>query len=952
MVFNFDELYMDDIYFDDNFLAHYGKKHRSGRYPWGSGENPYQHPYQSSGDFLTRVDTLKEKGYSEKEICEIIGKDLGSEFSTTELRAYKSIALAERYNKVYAANKELIDKGITNRSERARTLGINESTLRGIEDETAKAKRNAVANTVDFFKQQVAEKRFVDIGKGVDVSLGLTREKMAQVELILSAEGYTVTGVGVPQGKKGHNTTVTILADKGANIKEVYDDFSKIKSVDNYISYDDGDTFKPAFAKPASLDSKRVMVRYADDVDKDGIKGIDKDGLVEIRRNVKDLSLQGKAYGQVRILVDGTHYIKGMAVYSDDLPDGVDVVFNTNKTKDTPMLGPKDHTVLKLAKTDANGELLDNPFGSSIKEHGGQYWYKDKDGKEQLSPLNLTRVEGDWSEWKDRIPSQFLSKQNLKLAKQQIGLSEKDKEDELSEIMEVNNPVVKKKLLLAYASNCDSAAVHLYAAALPRQKHQVILPINSLSDKEVYAPNFKDGEKVALIRYPHAGTFEIPVLTVNNKNKVGQQAIGKNGLDAVGINSKIASILSGADFDGDSVMVIPVTSKSNISHREPLKGLVGFDPKVEYPYREGIRVMSEDAKQRYMGIASNLISDMNLKGANDDEMTRAVKYSMTVIDAPKHRLDYKRAEADLQIDDLKKIYQQHDGTYGGATTIISRAKSKVYVPKTKGSAKIDPETGEEYYTIAPDSERFYTPRYKEDSKSGKYKKGDPMLDRYGMPKILERTKTSTKMAEAKDAHELVGNPDNDMENLYADYANKLKSLANKARKEYLATGGMTYDSEAAKVYSKEVVSLNNKLKEARLNAPKERQANAMATAALQAREKRGESIPDDKRSKEFTKELVKARLVVGAKRKEIEITDREWAAIQAGAISSQRLKDILDKADIDKVKKMATPRRDNSLRPSQISIIKAMERSGYTNSEIAKRIGVSSSTVVKYLKGD
>lgn len=139
---------------------------------------------------------------------------------------------------------------------------------------------------------------------------------------------------------------------------------------------------------------------------------------------------------------------------------------------------------------------------------------------------------------------------------------------------------------------------------------------------------------------------------------------------------------------------------------------------------------------------------------------------------------------------------------------------------------------------------------------------------------------------------------------------------------------------------------------ARLNAPKERQANAMATAALQAREKRGESIPDDKRSKEFTKELVKARLIVGAKRKEIEITDREWAAIQAGAISSQRLKDILDKADIDKIKQMATPRRDNSLRPSQVSIIKAMERSGYTNSEIAKRLGVSSSTVVKYLKGD
>ena len=90
------------------------------------------------------------------------------------------------------------------------------------------------------------------------------------------------------------------------------------------------------------------MVRYADDVGSDGVKGIEKDGVIELRRGVEDLDLNGNRYAQVRILVDGTHYLKGMAVYSDDMPDGVDVVFNTNKKKGTPALGPKDNTVLKL----------------------------------------------------------------------------------------------------------------------------------------------------------------------------------------------------------------------------------------------------------------------------------------------------------------------------------------------------------------------------------------------------------------------------------------------------------------------------------------------------------------------------------------------------------------------------------------------------------------------------
>ena len=66
---------------------------------------------------------------------------------------------------------------------------------------------------------------------------------------------------------------------------------------------------------------------------------LDKDGVIEIRSGVDDLSLGDSHYAQVRILVDGNTYLKGMAVYSDDLPDGVDVMFNTNKKKRHPDIG-------------------------------------------------------------------------------------------------------------------------------------------------------------------------------------------------------------------------------------------------------------------------------------------------------------------------------------------------------------------------------------------------------------------------------------------------------------------------------------------------------------------------------------------------------------------------------------------------------------------------------------
>lgn len=766
---------------------------------------------------------------------------------------------------------------------------------------------NQAQKTADFLRKQIDEKGMIDVGTGVERELGISKEKLNQALYILEMEGYPVYGGGVPQvTNPGKQTNIKVICPPGTEHKDIYD-YENVHSLTDYVSHDGGDTFD-TFVYPKSMDSKRLQICYAEE------GGIHKDGVIELRRGVDDLSLGDSHYAQVRILVDDSKYLKGMAIYSDDLPPGVDVRFNTNKKQGTPM-----GDVLKNIKDDP-----DNPFGSLIKA-GGQSYYIDKDGKCQLSLINKRAEEGDWGAWSDKLPSQFLSKQSLHLVKKQLGLAASDKLAEFDEICSLTNPTVKKTLLKSFADDCDAAAVHLQAAALPRQKYQVILPITSMKDTEVYAPNYKNGEQVALIRYPHGGTFEIPIVTVNNKHPEARKTLG-NALDAIGINSKVAERLSGADFDGDTVMVIPTGGKVKITSTSPLKGLEGFDPKTSYPYKEGMKTMKNT--QTEMGKVSNLITDMTLKGATQDELARAVRHSMVVIDAEKHKLNYKQSEIDNGIASLKKKYQGHydeDGKYHeGAATLISRAKSETSVLKRKGSPIIDPKTGEQTYKEV----------YEEyvDKKTGKTK---------------VRTQASTKMAETRDARTLSsGHP---VEEAYASYANQMKSLANKARKVMVSTGKIAYSASAKATYQAEVDTLSAKLNVALRNAPKERQAQVIANANVAAKKKDNPDMTNAEIKKAGQQALTSARVSVGAKREPIKLTDKEWEAIQAGAISENKLKQIINNVNIDELRQRATPRTTTSLSSAKISKISSMSASGYSIAEIAQALGVSTSTVSKYL---
>lgn len=916
----------------EDVMIHYGVSvmdgapgRGSGRYPWGSGENPKQR----TDTFLSRYNEYAGQGLTEKEIAEKMGT------TTTKLRVQLSYAKSQKRMQMVDQAKSLRKEG-KSLNEIAEIMGFdNDSSVRSLLNENAETRMRQSTATADKLRELVKEKGFLDVGPGAERELGVSRTKFDQALYILEMEGYDTFNRRIPQATNpAQKTTLKVLTPPGTQYSEIYD-ASKIHSVGDYaISYDDGETFHKPFEFPSSMDSKRLMINYAED------GGIQKDGVIELRRGVKDLDLGNSKYAQVRILVDGTHYLKGMAVYADDLPDGVDVRFNTNKTKDVPMMD-----VLKKVKRDKDGNVdRDNPFGSLIKEKGGQSYYLDDKGKEHLSLINKRAEEGDWGEWADKLPSQFLAKQPIALINRQLKIAIEDKQAEFDEIRSLTNPTIKRKLLKDFADGCDKNAVTLQAAALPRQKYQVILPLNSISENEIYAPNFNDGETVALIRYPHGGLFEIPILKVNTKNAEGKRVIGTNPKDAVGINSKVAERLSGADFDGDTVMVIPFGKGYKIASQPELEGLKGFDPKVEYKIPAGdtkTKRMTDANTQKQMGVVSNLIMDMTLAGASTEELARAVRHSMVVIDAKKHDLDYKRSESDNGIAELKRKYQGHfdeNGQYHeGSATLITRAKSEISVPKRQGSGVIDPETGKKTYKTADD---LYYETSRVDKKTGEV-----------ITKQKMRTQQSTKMAETDDAYTLVSYRRTKAELAYAEYANKLKSLANEARKEMKATGTLKYSPEAKKAYEPEVTRLQSALALANSNKPRERQAQVLANARIKEKIEADPDLANDKKmlKKVSQQAIVAARQQVGAKRHPITISDKEWEAIQAGAISDNVLSQILESADIDNLRQRATPRASNELSNSKITLIKARAASGYTNAQIAESLGISASTVSKYL---
>lgn len=963
----------------DGIIVHSGVAHDeappgrgSGRYPWGSGENPGQH----QRDFLSEVASLKKKGITEAEIAKML---LGEDSTSTDLRAEISIERSKARQSTRVQVLKVLDECNGNRSAAAREMTKrtgkhwNESSIRSMLDETIAERTDRYQNTAELLRKKVDKTKVLDVSSGTELFMGVPDYTKKVAISILEKEGYVKTWVQTPQmSDPSKKTSIMVLCKPEYRREDGKIDYSsisklvkdgKIGSITEFTP-DQGKTWwVPEF--PESLSSKRVYVRYAED------GGVLKDGVIELRRGVEDISLGGSQYAQVRIAVDGTHYMKGMAIYGDDIPKGYDIVYNTNKKKGTPALGDENNTVMKLLKRNqTTGEIdVNNPFGASIKSPkekdgvitaGGQRKYIGKDGKEHLSPINKLQDEGDWDSWSRNLASQFLSKQPLKLIKQQLELSVVDKKVELDSIMKLTNPVIKKKLLEEYASGCDANAADLSAKGFKNQAFQVLLPITSMKDNEIYAPRFKDGDTVALVRYPHGGTFEIPILKVNNKQQDAKK-IMFDAHDAVGINEKVAERLSGADFDGDTALVIPMASnRISVKSTPALKELESWDPKSLYKLPDNAPKMKNSTKQNEMGRVTNLINDMTVGGAPMNEIVRAVKHSMVVIDAEKHHLDYRRSAKDNGIADLKKRYQgvNSKGQPKGASTILSRAKSKTVVNERKEITDTKKMTPAEQKAFAAGKKIYrYTGKTRMEEVKDPKKMTDDELKLYNAGKKVYRQTNKPvqqrvhQMDLVDDAMELVHDPGNQKELAYARYANDLKALANEARKEARSIKPIPVNQSSKEVYAEEVASLNQKLTIALMNHPKERKAQVIANSIASETFNDNPDMDYEHRQRERARALNEARAIVGAKRDPVVITDREWEAIQANAISTTKLTQILDNTDQEAFKQRATPRGSQStLSSSEVSLMKAMYSSGqYTQAEIADRLGVSTSTVSKEL---
>ena len=897
------------------FLAHYGMPRRSGRYPWGSGETPYQR----TQDFRGRVFDYRKKGLTEKEIADVLG------ISTTQLKARMSIAQYEHRHAQEVQAKALREKGM-GWTEIGKEMGLNESSVRDLFNEERSLRNQQLKNTSDLLAKAIEDapdhNGFVDVGAGVERHLGISRDKLNVAVNMLEEEGYKVHYIQRPQlGMTGaEQTSYKVLTKGDVPWKDVNGNIDKIKPPIDYLE-NDGLTFTKVL-NPVSVSSKRVGIRYAED------GGIAKDGVIELRRGVPDISMGSNKYAQVRIAVDGNKYLKGMAVYSDDLPKGVDIMFNTNKSKKTPKMD-----VLKNIEDDP-----EMPFKAQIKVNR-QHKYIGKDGKEHRSATNIVNSEGDWDDWSKTVASQMLSKQKPSLVKRQLDVTLKIKEAQFDEIKNLTNPVLRKNLLQSFADDCDASAVHLKAAKFPRQSTHVILPLTKIKKDEIFAPNFKNGENVVLIRYPHGGIFEIPELKVNN-NTPAAKVFGKDRKtmrDAVGIHHSVAEKLSGADFDGDTVLVVP-NPKGAIKSRKPLEGLKGFEPKIKYALPKdrpaGVRPrMTKKQTQQEMGKITNLITDMSLKGATWPEISRAVRHSMVVIDAEKHDLDFRQSAIDNNIAALKKKYQDNGPgkNPGGPSTLISRASAQVRLPQRKPrpmseGGPIDRKTGRKVY-VTNEKAKYV------DKKTGK---------------TVWKTTKSTQMAETTDARKLSSGTE--VENYYAAYANSMKKMANSARRMSASTNVGKRNKSASKIYADEVSSLKSKLNTAMKNQPLERRATLVSNLLYEERKKANPMYDSDDLKKLRGKCLDLARRRVGAKKEKIVITDKEWRAIQEGAVSPSVLDSIFRNTDLDRLKKLATPHQGKKMTPANQTRAKFLLKQGYTQAEVADSLGVSVSTVKELIK--
>ena len=185
------ELYLDEIANPEiaDFLEHYGTPRHSGRYPWGSGEDPYQH----NSDFLRTVSELKKQGLSEKDISTYCGYE-----SITKYRADLSRASNDKRSADQAMAIRLHEKGYSNVAG-AEKIGISEATFRNYIKNTENRRTQINNEICESLKEQLKEKGCIDVGSGVENQLGISDQRRKNCLQMLEDDGYVISKFSIPQ---------------------------------------------------------------------------------------------------------------------------------------------------------------------------------------------------------------------------------------------------------------------------------------------------------------------------------------------------------------------------------------------------------------------------------------------------------------------------------------------------------------------------------------------------------------------------------------------------------------------------------------------------------------------------------------------------------------------------------------------------------------------------------
>jgi DNA-binding CsgD family transcriptional regulator len=186
-------------------LKHYGMPRRSGRYPWGSGQDGYQRAIT----FRSHIQDLKSKGMSEVDIAKVEG------IKVRQLRARMSIAKNEKRAGDRTEALRLKDKGYSTMEIARRMSGPdktwNESSIRSLLDPILAERASITTTTANMLKENVDKKRFIDIGAGVENYVGVSRTRLNTAVAELEEQGYKVHKIHVDQlGMPGKFTIVKV----------------------------------------------------------------------------------------------------------------------------------------------------------------------------------------------------------------------------------------------------------------------------------------------------------------------------------------------------------------------------------------------------------------------------------------------------------------------------------------------------------------------------------------------------------------------------------------------------------------------------------------------------------------------------------------------------------------------------------------------------------------------